>query len=269
MRQDLNSLKTVYYNNFAMVRVDKTDRDLLNEKPAGRFDPQYWEITFQSLLETMSSKHTTKLLGDSIDFITYGQVGSRIYSKKGTVRYIQTINITSTGIDYFIKEAFIDEGSHNDPDRSRIKYRDVLLGNAGMGGLGKCVIFLSRSDKVNISQDIDILRVKNINPFYVTVFLKSEFGNSQIWVRSKGVGAPKLPFDEIKAIKIPILSDTVQSHIETGYKKMSVYHDKAMEAKAEGNETKYKKNIETAEAMLKELIAKTEAVIRGEQEDVV
>jgi restriction endonuclease S subunit len=252
-----------------MVRVDKTDRDLLNENPAGRFDPQYWEVEFQNLLITLSKKYTTKLFGDIIDFITYGQVGSRIYSKKGTVRYIQTINITLTGIDYFIKEAFIDEGSHNDPERSRIKYRDVLLGNAGMGGLGKCVIFLSRSVKVNISQDIDILRVKNINPFYVTVFLKSEFGNSQIWVRSKGVSAPKLPFDEIKAIKIPILSDTVQSHIETGYKQMSAYHDKAMEAKAKGDESLYQKNIETAEKMLKELIAKTEAVIRDEREDVV
>lgn len=269
MRQDLNASKTVYYNDFVMVRVDKTDRDLLNEKPAGRFDPQYWEITFQSLLETMSGKHSTKLFGDFIDFITYGQVGNRIYSKKGIVRYIQTINITLTGIDYFIKEAFIDEGSHNDPERSRIKYKDVLLGNAGMGGLGKCIIFLSCSDKVNISQDIDILRVKNINPFYITVFLKSEFGNSQIWIRSKGVGAPKLPFDEIKAIKIPIVPDTVQSHIESEYKKMSFYHDKAMEAKSKGNEADYKENIEIAELMLKDLITKTEAVIRGEREDVV
>ena len=31
MRQDLNASKTVYYNDFVMVRVDKTDRDLLNE----------------------------------------------------------------------------------------------------------------------------------------------------------------------------------------------------------------------------------------------
>ena len=41
-----------------------------------------------------------------------------------------------------------------------------------------------------------------------------------------------------------------------------------MEAKAKGDEAGYKKNIETAEAMLKDLIARTEAVIRGEREDV-
>lgn len=90
-----------------------------------------------------------------------------------------------------------------------------------------------------------------------------------MWIRSKGVGAPKLPFDEIKAIKIPMLPEAIQSHIESEYKRMYQYHDKAMEAKEKGNDAGYKKNIEIAETMLKELIAKTEAVIRGERKDVV
>jgi len=256
-------------NEVAMVRVDKTLGDMIEEKPSSRFDPQYWHIKFQNLLSNISSKYKINLLGEFVDFITYGQVGSRIYSKRGTVRYIQTINITDTGIDYYIKEAFIDEGSHNDPDRSKLKYEDVLLGNAGMGGLGKCTIFLTKNDKVNISQDIDILRLKNINPYYASIFLKSIFGNAQIWIRSKGVGAPKLPFDEIKAIKIPKLPVNVQKNIEIEHKKMSIHHFKAMEAKAKGDEFNYKKNLKVAERMLKDLIARTEAVIIGEKEDII
>jgi hypothetical protein len=50
---------------------------------------------------------------------------------------------------------------------------------------------------------------------------------------------------------------------------MAVYHNKAMEAKAKGNKAGYGKNIEIAENMLRELIAKTEAVIRGERKDVI
>ena len=50
---------------------------------------------------------------------------------------------------------------------------------------------------------------------------------------------------------------------------MSVYHDKAMEAKAKGDEAVYKRNIETAEKMLKDLISRTEAVIRSEKENVI
>ncbi|MFH0796201.1 MAG: N-6 DNA methylase [Candidatus Omnitrophota bacterium] len=256
-------------NEIAMVRVDKTLKEMMQELPAGRLDPQYWDIHLQNLLSQIHTRHKLNLLGDFIEFITYGQVGKRIYNKNGDIRYIQTINLTNSGVDYYIKEAFIDAGSHNDPKRSRLKYEDVLLGNAGMGGLGKCVIFLSKNEKVNISQDIDILRLKNINPCYVCIFIKSNFGNAQIWIRSKGVGAPKLPFDEIKAIKIPILADIVQKNIESGYKKVSIYHDKAMETKTKGNEQDYKKNIETAEKMLKDLIVRTEAVIRGERKDVV
>ena len=67
----------------------------------------------------MSGKHSTKLFGDFIDFITYGQVGNRIYSKKGIVRYIQTINITLTGIDYFIKKHLL--------------MRDLTMTQSGVG----------------------------------------------------------------------------------------------------------------------------------------
>ena len=84
-----------------------------------------------------------------------------------------------------------------------------------------------------------------------------------------GVGALVLDEGDIKSILIPEFPQTLKKHIDNEYKKVALYHDKAMEAKAKGNESLYKKNIETAEAMLKELIAKTEAVIRGEQEDVV
>lgn len=50
---------------------------------------------------------------------------------------------------------------------------------------------------------------------------------------------------------------------------MSAYHDKAMEGKKKSDEDAYKKNIETAEKMLKDLIARTEAVIRGDKKDVI
>ena len=92
----------------------------------------------------------------------------------------------------------------------------------------------------------------------------------QIKRRQRGVsGLIKINFDDIKAIKIPILSDIVQNNIELEYKKMSEYHDKAMEAKKNNNELEYKNNIEIAEKMLKDLISKTEAVIRGERKDVI
>ncbi len=50
MRQSLNASKTVYYNDFVMVRVDKTMLDLFAEKPSSRWDPGYWEPKYDQLL---------------------------------------------------------------------------------------------------------------------------------------------------------------------------------------------------------------------------
>ena len=71
----------------------------------------------------------------------------------------------------------------------------------------------------------------------------------------------------IESFLVPPVSKKVQKNIESEYKKMSALHDKAIEAKKKGDEAGYKKNIEKAEAMLRELVARTEAVIRGERKD--
>jgi len=252
-----------------MIRVDKTLKDLMEEKPSSRWDPEFWHSDSQELLETLSKNFRIDTLGDHISMITYGQVGQRVYSKTGGVRYIQTINITDTGVNYWVKEAFIDEGSHNDPQRSRLVYEDLLLGNAGMGGLGKVTIFLDKDNKVNISQDIDLIRFEKINIYYVAVFLKSIYGQKQIWLRSRGVGAPKLPFGEIKEIKIPLLPTNIQTNIESIYKKVAGFHERAMEAKINKNLQLFKSNIDKAQLILKDLIKKTEEVIEGKRKDVI
>jgi len=114
-----------------------------------------------------------------------------------------------------------------------------------------------------------LLRFKNINPFFVAIYLNTTVGWEQIERIISGVGTPNINLEEIRSIKIPILPEEVQKNIESEYKKMSVYHDKAMEAKAKNDEANHKKNIEIAEKMLKDLISKTEAVIRGERKDVL
>src|SRR4030067_774244 len=188
MRQSLNASKTVYYNDFVMVRVDKTLKEMMEEKPSSRWDVEYWHPRWESLSEVaLPLTNFSQFIQD--DGITYGQVGERVFSKKGKIQYLQVISLK-----------------------------------------------------------------EGISPEAICIFIKSEFGQNQIHRKKKGVKSIKINFDDIRSIKIPIFSKAFQSHIETEYKKMSAYHDKAMAAKAEGNETKYKKNIETAEAMLKDLI---------------
>jgi len=263
-KQSLSEDHSVYTNDFIMIRIDKGKKILSKNKPFERWDPQFWHPDHQSLVDEMKRNFKIEPLGKFIEYMTYGQVGRREYSKRGKVHYIQTINIVDTGIDYSNKLAFIKKGSWNDLPRSRLKKHDVLLGNSGMGGLGKVAIFLDENKTVNISQDIDILRIRDINPFYLATFLKSVYGNTQIWYHSKGVGAPKIPFDEVKNILIPVVPTNFQKKIEKKYLQMNEYHNQAIALREKGDES-YESIMAKAKNMLYEILTEVEEILAGQK----
>src|SRR3989441_7261139 len=174
-------------------------------------------------------------LSDGSKGITYGQVGARKLSPRGSVRYLQVINIRDTGIDFAVKPDRIAEGSHNDPERSRIGAEDILFTNNSFRGadtlIGRCVALTRDYGKVNISQHIDRIRVDGIDPFYVCCFLKSRFGALQIQRVIHGVDAMTISFGQIKRIEIPELSAGLQFYVRRQYLAMARQHDRAIAIK--------------------------------------
>ena len=273
MKAVLRRSMKVYFDDFIMTRVDKTLEDIMSEKPFSRWDAGYWHPVWETLNEIVLPLTE---LGELMQTkgITYGQVGKRIFSDKGKVQYLQVITLKPTGIDFFKRNDKVKEGSRNDPERSRLKPGQLLLSRTSFPEMdtliGRCVVVPKTIGKANVSEDIDVITLKNeIIPEVVCTFLKTKYGQDQIHREKKGVKSIKINFDEICSIKIPIFYDSVTSNIKSEYNKMSKFHNKAMDAKSKGNDTIYKKNIAKAEAMLKKLIERTEAVIRGERKDVV
>jgi len=259
-------------NEVAMVRVDRTLKEMMGEKPSSRWNPEYWHPKFTIAEDTfISIKVSVKNVSDFEEFITYGPivVGKEFKNEKDGVILINQTEIGFTGLD-FSKALRAKKDSPWVIERAKPKNNDLLLARSGVGGVGKNKITIfNKNIEACVGCFVDILRLKDINPFYVLVFWKGIYGWSQINKIINGVGTVNISFDEIRSIKIPIIADKVQKNIESEYKKMSIYHDRAMETKAKGDEQGYKKNIGTAEKMLKELVARTEAVIREEKEDVI
>lgn len=272
MNQSLNSSKTVYYNDFVMVRVDKTLRHLMQEKPSSRWDAEYWQPKYDQLLSQISESYNVEPLREllAIPIIAPDHVraskGEHI-GKKYSCEYRTLKDLLFTGLNH-ADINYCSDNAFQRLKRSQLQVGDILFAGSGIGAIGR-VGFVDKVSNKSCVGDLFIIREPKINSYYLYIFLLSLFGQAQIEKIYHGIQSAKISTPEIAEIKIVLIPDKIQTHIETGYKKMSVYHDKAMEAKAEGNEAKYKKNIETAEAMLKELIAKTEAVIRGEREDVI
>lgn len=277
MRESLNARKTVYSNDFIMVRVDKTLREMMEEKPSSRWDAFYWSPGFDYLkriFKKWKAKKLAEIEGEEViiagDHVRPSRGEEKGYDLKTNVEYYETAGFSETGYDYSrIKKCSKD--AYDRLSRTAVRQNDILISASGVGGVGKaksCLIAHVPA-KHSCTGDVFTIRLKRISPFYFYCFLKSDIGKDQILQIKSGVGTENINTDEALSMLIPLPSDKVQAHIESEYKKMSVYHDRAMEAKAKADEAGYMKNIGKAEAMLMDLIARTELVIKGEREDVV
>jgi hypothetical protein len=233
-------VKTDYHGSRTETVIELGE--IVGQNPLARLNPGYFEDRFieieRHLLELGAAplgKFIPDTLPDGSKGITYGQVGARVLSPRGTVRYLQVINIRDTGIDFAIKPDRVAEGSHNDPARSRIRPLDILFTNNAFRDtetlLGRCVVVAGDYGKVNISQHIDRIRVRSVSPFYVCVFLKTKYGRLQIERVTHGVDSTGISFGRIRDILIPDVSDEIVTEIEEQYVEMAKFHDRAMAIK--------------------------------------
>lgn len=255
-----------------MVRVDKTLKELMEAKPSSRWSAEYWHPKYVEIMEALKeSKFKLGTIGQFEDKLTYGAIitGKKDYSGKD-VFLVNQGDIDYTGLN-LVGSKLVKKDSPWVIERAKLKNESILFARSGVAGVGKnrITIAINPPDAV-VDSFVDILDLnKKINPFYALVFWKSIFGWLQVERFINGVGTLNISFDEVRAIQIPLIPEIIQTHIESEYKKMSAYHNKAMDGKKKSDEDAYKKNIETAEKMLKDLIARTEAVIRGERKDVI
>lgn len=274
---DKNSVQVTFdgdsNSEVVMARVDKNIADLLNEKPSGRWDADYWRPKYEKAIHDMGLKYSVSKLGD---FLIRCNQGDVLRTKKGDqyvsagIPMISVIDIKKSGIQYVNLKQII-ESHYQRIASAQPKYGDILIVRSGSGSIGKSAIFLGKpeGDKIGVTGHLNTLGFQNINPFYVEVFLKSYFGQMQIERFENGVsGQTEFTQDSISEINITNLPVDVQNNIEIEYKKMTKFHDLAMEAKRIKNETAYKGYIEDAERRLSDLIIRTEEVIRGERDNV-
>mgnify|MGYP004641805289 CR=1 FL=1 len=120
--------------------------------------------------------------------------------------------------DFFIKEVkkFISYESHtNYLKRSILKNGDIIFSIKGK--IGNAVPIFNMKEPLNINQDIAriSINIKEINIFYLSAFLNSQFGKKQTEQEATGQINPFIPLGTLKQIKIPIFPKEFQLEIET------------------------------------------------------
>jgi hypothetical protein len=255
-----------------MLRVDKTLKEMMEEKPSSRWNVNYWHLRYTKILEQISSLYKLKtvdqILNTSIiapDHVRASKTES--IGKNFSCEYRTLKDLMFTGLNYATIN-YCSDNAYQRLKRTQLKVGDILFAGSGIGAIGRLGIVEYASNQSCVG-DLFILRNPKINRYYLYLFLLTIFGQSQIERIFHGIQSAKISVSEIGSIKIVILLDTTQKNIEKEYLKISKFHNRAMESKKRGDEKGYKNNLEIAEKMLRDLIEKTEQVIRGERNDVV
>lgn len=196
-----------------------------NPAPGERLDPAYHHPRYIENLRLLESLRNVVRFGELIEYTTYGQVGSREFSESG-VRLLTPANLATTsdgfvtGMNIHSPERFVAPGSRNDPPRSRLRKGDLLLSNSGVGCIGRAAVFYS-DEPCNISQHINLIRVKCIEPEYLAVYLQTRFARLQIAREKCGVGPYGINFDRIKSILVPVPPADTRRKVAEDYRRLS------------------------------------------------
>ena len=246
-----------------------------------RWDPDYWSPKWFENIKIFSKlRYPVKKLSEFKPFLTYGKIKTgkkRVFKKEG-VRYIDSANLDPIGFDFFKKMTYIaKDDDRNAPDKKPI-LGDILLARDGVGCIGRNILFLEKdSQNYIISDHVDIIRLKGINPYYVYVYLQTKYGKDQIERTYHGVGSPGIHFHHIKSLLIPELPKHFQKKIENQYKKIYSLNIESLKIKenlirkglnndeAEKNEL-YKDRLERAKKELSNLVQQVEDFIVSAKE---
>ncbi|GFZ93760.1 hypothetical protein GCM10008018_45210 [Paenibacillus marchantiophytorum] len=147
------------------------------------------------------------------------------YVDQGVV-FIRTQNIQGNMINKADVKYITDEDNRV-LKRSQLRKNDVLLTITGVD-LGRSAVVSEELLPANINQHSVRLEIKNLDPYYVSTFFNSRYGQSQIWRRVYGATRPALNYDDIKDIMIPTPRFEIQKYIGNKIRK-------AEELREEGN----------------------------------
>ncbi|WP_265658307.1 restriction endonuclease subunit S [Francisella philomiragia] len=184
--------------------------EVLYDNLSFRLDSEYF---FKEYIKEMLllDKKLNKELSNLTSKIDVGFVGSMVnqYTNNG-VTLLQTKNIGTIFINEnnFIK---INDDFHNKLNKSKIYKEDILI--ARSGSFGKASIYLQ--DEIINSSDIIIIKAKDVNPYYLTVFLNTEYGKNQLFRFSSGGVQGHVNLTILEKLNVAILSNEFQNQIES------------------------------------------------------
>jgi type I restriction enzyme S subunit len=181
-----------------------------------RIDSNYYHIKYIEYLDTIvNCGLDCKPFEDICKRMNSGPFGSALlasaYVEKG-VPFIRPLNCKN----FIVEDNELVFISNEDSIRlksSRFNSGALIITKIG-NGIGDVAIIPRKNDKCNISGNLMGVEIKNsYDNYFVLSFLKSKYGQNQIWQGMMNSAKPKIDMDTIRSIQIPIPSAEIQKYI--------------------------------------------------------
>jgi restriction endonuclease S subunit len=200
-----------------------------------RFDAEFYRPEYLATEEYVKKFSKTKTLGEIIISITNG-IDIREFVPEG-LPYLRVGDMK----EIFIELNNASKVRENSIVKKEIKLKegDLLFSRKGTIGI-TCIVTPDVIDSI-ISTELIRVRLKEINPYYVTVFFNSKYGRKQLLRISSGAVNPVITRDLFKSVFIPIIpssfQEKIESYVKESYKKRKLADEKYKQAEALLNKT--------------------------------
>jgi type I restriction enzyme S subunit len=169
-------------------------------------------------------------LGDLLTFLTSGSRGwAKYYRPKGEV----FLRIENVGRNELILEnlTFVDAPATVEAKRIKVQGGDILLSITA--DLGRTCVIPKSFPIAYVNQHLAILRVKDVLPLYLSAFIASEGGASQIRRLDRQGVKSGLNFDDIRSIDVMLPPVECQERFVAQVKKVESLRAKQGESEKE------------------------------------
>ena len=204
-----------------------------------RIDAHFYSIKYmQYYNKLMKCKIKKMSLYNICSRMNSGPFGSALlasqYVDKG-VAFIRPLNCKDYIVDIDNDVVFISKEDSERLKSSKFSSGDLIF--TKIGNVGDVAIIPQKIFECNISGNLMGVKVKNnIDNYYVLTFLKSIYGQNQIWQGMMNSAMPKIDMDTLKSIVIPIPSPEIQKYIGDKVRKAEELREEAKRLKKDAEE---------------------------------
>lgn len=186
-----------------------------------RMDYCYYQALVSNELNRLQSKSLPLVALRS--FATCCKTGKTLYGKRRVfsdkgLRFLHATNVTDIGINYERDKRFVAPFSEMHFPDAHAQVGDIVFVRVGVGCAGRVGIIDAQEDEGVATDYIHLLTVKDIDPHFLVVYLKTRFGKDTINLLKHGVGTVSINKADLLSLPIPLIPAEVQAEVGAKYR---------------------------------------------------